>query len=89
MSSINLGERGMRHSKTYSEDFDLNIALEERDRRHTHYDKVSKRWFKFLQKIFLLIKSKMINFPLFKYTYLRLFFLKKFDNHWCINCIKL
>jgi len=67
MSSINLGERGMRHSKTYSEDFDLNIALEERDRRHTHYDKVSKRWFKFLQKIFLSIKSKMINFPLFKY----------------------
>jgi len=48
MSSINLGERGMRHSKTYSEDFDLNIALEERDRRHTHYDKVLKRWFKFL-----------------------------------------
>jgi hypothetical protein len=43
ISSINLGERGMMHSKTYSEDFDLNKALEERERRHTHYERPTKR----------------------------------------------
>ena len=43
ISSINLGERGMMHSKTYSEDFDLNKSLDERERRVTYHEKPMKR----------------------------------------------